>query len=121
MRAERMISVRGKQTLDVTAPQLTAALAGYASVTVDLGAGDGAFAYRYARAHSERYVIAIDPVRENLREYSAASPALIRVVNPRSGTACAQASAETENIRPAANHFMTDSPSHWKQPARTCP
>jgi 16S rRNA (adenine(1408)-N(1))-methyltransferase len=66
-----MITVRGKQTVDITAPQLVAAIAPYVGVTVDLGAGDGAFAYRYARTHPERFVIAIDPVRENLREYSA--------------------------------------------------
>ena len=64
--------VRGKQLGTLDAAQLAAVLAPYAGrVSVDLGAGDGAFAYRHASAHLERFVIAIDPVRENMREFSA--------------------------------------------------
>jgi 16S rRNA (adenine(1408)-N(1))-methyltransferase len=66
-----MIVVRGKQAVEIAAEELAAAITPYAGVTVDLGAGDGAFAYRYAREHGDRFVIAIDPVGENLREYSA--------------------------------------------------
>ena len=43
----------------------------YDGVTVDVGAGDGRFVYRYALAHRGRFVIGIDPVAENLRELSA--------------------------------------------------
>jgi predicted RNA methylase len=65
-----MIVVRGKTPAELARADLDAQIAGR-DVTVDLGAGDGAFAYRYAQAHPERFVVAIDPVRENLREYSA--------------------------------------------------
>lgn len=63
--------VRGKQTETFTRSELDARMAAYAGVTVDLGTGDGAWAYRYAHANADRFVVAIDPVRENLREYSA--------------------------------------------------
>ncbi len=66
-----MIIVRGKQTSDIDAPALAAMLAPYAGVTIDLGAGDGRWAYRYASAHPDRFVVAIDPVAENMRELSA--------------------------------------------------
>ena len=66
-----MIVVHGKQTSQLARDALEELIGGYAGVTVDIGAGDGAFAYRYARAHPERFVIGLDPVRENLREYSA--------------------------------------------------
>lgn len=65
-----MIIVRGRVTAALNRPGLDALIAAR-PVAVDLGAGDGAFAYRYAQAHPERFVIGIDPVRENLREYSA--------------------------------------------------
>ena len=66
-----MIVVRGKQTTEIDAEQLAAMIAPYASVTIDVGTGDGRFAYRYASAHAGRFVIGIDPVAENLREMSA--------------------------------------------------
>jgi 16S rRNA (adenine(1408)-N(1))-methyltransferase len=66
-----MIIVRGKQQLDLDAAALAEAIAPYAGVTIDVGAGDGRWIYRYAAAHPERFVIAIDPVAENMRELSA--------------------------------------------------
>lgn len=51
--------------------QLLERIAPFASVTLDIGAGDGRFAYRYAQAHPDRFVIAVEPVRENVREISA--------------------------------------------------
>ena len=66
-----MIIVRGKQTAEVDAAQFAATIARYDGVTIDVGAGDGRFAYRYGAAHLERFVIGIDPVAENLRELSA--------------------------------------------------
>lgn len=66
-----MIVVRGKHTEPIDAPELAALVAQYDGVTLDLGAGDGRFAYRYAREHAGRFVIAIDPVAENMREMSA--------------------------------------------------
>jgi 16S rRNA (adenine(1408)-N(1))-methyltransferase len=66
-----VIVVHGKQTSHLAEDALEELIARYPGVTVDVGAGDGAFAYRYARAHPERFVIGLDPVRENVREYSA--------------------------------------------------
>lgn len=63
--------VHGKQTESWDLARLRDAIAPYDAVTIDLGAGDGRWAYRYALEHPERCVIAIDPVRENLRELSA--------------------------------------------------
>ena len=51
--------------------ELAQLVAAYDGVTVDLGAGDGRFAYRYAREHARRFVIGIDPVAENMGEMSA--------------------------------------------------
>lgn len=66
-----MIVVRGKQAVEMTRAELEAAAARHAGVTLDLGAGDGLFAYRYARTHPEQLVIAVEPVRENVREASS--------------------------------------------------
>ncbi|MDP9238194.1 MAG: class I SAM-dependent methyltransferase [Chloroflexota bacterium] len=66
-----MLVVRGKVTEEMSGAALEERMRPYAGVTVDLGAGDGRFAYRYAAAHPDRLVIAVDPVRENLREMSA--------------------------------------------------
>ncbi len=66
-----MIIVTGKQTALLTKEQLRERIAPYKSVVIDVGAGDGRFAYRYAQQNPERFVIALDPVRENLRELSA--------------------------------------------------
>lgn len=65
-----MLEVRGRTLAEIGGERLRALIGGR-PVTVDLGAGDAAFAYRYARAHPERFVIAVDPVRENMREQSA--------------------------------------------------
>jgi 16S rRNA (adenine(1408)-N(1))-methyltransferase len=66
-----MMIVRGRQQSELPAAEFAALAARYAAVVVDLGAGDGAWAYRFARAHPETLVVALDPVAENLREYSA--------------------------------------------------
>ena len=67
--------VRGKQIEAWDGARLRAASAPYARVVVDLGAGDGRWAYRYAHEHDDAFVIAVDPVRENLREMSAKAAA----------------------------------------------
>jgi 16S rRNA (adenine(1408)-N(1))-methyltransferase len=66
-----MISVRGKQRAEIDAAAFAEVIAPYEGVTIDLGAGDGRFAYRYGAAHPERFVVGVDPVPENLRELSA--------------------------------------------------
>jgi 16S rRNA (adenine(1408)-N(1))-methyltransferase len=67
--------VHGKQTESWDRARLRDAMTPHDAVTIDLGAGDGRWAYRYALEHPERCVIAIDPVRENLRELSAKAAA----------------------------------------------
>ena len=66
-----MIVVKGKKTSEISRAQLDALIAAHDGVTIDLGAGDGRFAYRYALDHPRRLVIAVEPVRENVREMSA--------------------------------------------------
>ncbi len=67
-----MIIVRGKQTESIDRSRFEALVAPFSPrVTIDLGTGDGRFAYRYAQQHLDRFVVGIDPVRENLRELSA--------------------------------------------------
>jgi 16S rRNA (adenine(1408)-N(1))-methyltransferase len=66
-----MIIVRGKQTSELDAAAFASMIAPCAGVTIDVGAGDGRWSYRYASAHAERFVVGIDPVAENMRELSA--------------------------------------------------
>src|SRR3990172_860950 len=66
-----MIVARGKHPEPMDAPELARLVATYGGVTIDLGAGDGRFAYRYARENPGRFVVGIDPVAETLREMSA--------------------------------------------------
>jgi 16S rRNA (adenine(1408)-N(1))-methyltransferase len=66
-----MIVVRGKRQVEMTADEFAEMRGRFQGVTVDLGTGDGAWGYRYAKGHPERLVVAVDPVAENLREYSA--------------------------------------------------
>ncbi len=66
-----MIVVCGKATSEMTREQLEALIAAYGGVAIDLGAGDGRFAYWRAIDRPRELVIAIEPVRENVRELSA--------------------------------------------------
>lgn len=63
--------VTGKKTSTLTRDELDVRVGSYAQVLVDLGAGDGRFAYALAREHRAIFAIAIDPVQENMREFSA--------------------------------------------------
>jgi 16S rRNA (adenine(1408)-N(1))-methyltransferase len=47
-------------------------LAGYRRIHVDLGTGDGRYVRSLAAQHPDRFVIGLDPCRENLREHSQA-------------------------------------------------
>jgi 16S rRNA (adenine(1408)-N(1))-methyltransferase len=62
---------RGRTAATISRDELLALNAPYAAIIIDTGAGDGAWAYRYAASHPDRFVIALDPVRENMREWSA--------------------------------------------------
>lgn len=77
-----MIVVQGKKAFYMARGRLDALSAHYRGVTIDLGAGDGRFAYRAALAKPERLFIAIDPAREHVAEVSARA-----AKNPRFGGA----------------------------------
>lgn len=62
--------VRGKKVAELGREETAAMLSGYARVVVDVGTGDGRFAYAYARDHPDAFVVGIDLVKENLREAS---------------------------------------------------
>jgi 16S rRNA (adenine(1408)-N(1))-methyltransferase len=66
-----MIIVQGKNTTEIDAGELERLIEGYESVAMDVGTGDGRFAYTWAADHPETFVIAMDPVREAMREFSA--------------------------------------------------
>jgi 16S rRNA (adenine(1408)-N(1))-methyltransferase len=66
-----MIVARGKRTEAIDSGELARLVAAHDGISIDLGCGDGRFAYRYAREYPERFVIGIDPVAENMREMSA--------------------------------------------------
>jgi 16S rRNA (adenine(1408)-N(1))-methyltransferase len=63
--------VIGKKVEEQTDREFAAQRAPFPAVLIDIGTGDGRFAYRYASEHPETLVIGLDPVRENMREISA--------------------------------------------------
>lgn len=65
-----MIVARGKETVEMSEGELDELAAGYRGVALDLGTGDGRFAYTWAAEHPDTLVIGMDPVREALREFS---------------------------------------------------
>jgi 16S rRNA (adenine(1408)-N(1))-methyltransferase len=65
-----MIAARGKEAVEMSGDELNELTSGYASVALDLGTGDGRFAYSYAAENPDAFVIGMDPVREALREFS---------------------------------------------------
>jgi len=67
-----METIRGKTSLDLDLNGFTTRLTNYNRVILDLGTGDGKFAFHYARAFPRHFVIGVDACRENLREHSRA-------------------------------------------------
>jgi 16S rRNA (adenine(1408)-N(1))-methyltransferase len=63
--------IRGKRTAEVQFGELRELISGYSQVITDIGTGDGRFVYELARVHPDWFCIGIDPVRENLEQYSA--------------------------------------------------
>lgn len=66
-----MIRVQGKSTTSLTAGEFAGLCARFRRVAIDIGTGDGRFAFRLAQAHPETLVIGMDPVREAMREFSS--------------------------------------------------
>jgi 16S rRNA (adenine(1408)-N(1))-methyltransferase len=67
---EHVDVVHGKSVVRVPAAQLQTRAAAAARVVVDLGAGDGRFVYRLARAHPDWLCIAVDACAAGMRELS---------------------------------------------------
>ena len=76
-----METIRGKISHDLDLTTLQARLANYSGIALDLGTGDGKFAFCHADSFPERFVIGLDSCRENLREFSRAKlPNLLYVI-----------------------------------------
>lgn len=68
-----MIVVEGKRRREMDAAELAErmAAAGTSRVVVDVGTGDGRFAYAYAGEHPDAFVVGVDAIAERLDEVSA--------------------------------------------------
>jgi 16S rRNA (adenine(1408)-N(1))-methyltransferase len=68
-----VIVVEGRRTRDMPAAELDERLAAAAPsrIVVDLGTGDGRFAYTAAAAHPDWFVVGVDALSERLADYSA--------------------------------------------------
>lgn len=76
-----METIRGKTSLAMDLTELHAQLAHYKRITLDLGTGDGKFAFCYAENFPSHFVIGVDSCRENLHEYSRVGlPNLLYVI-----------------------------------------
>lgn len=76
-----METIRGKTSLAMDLNELYARLANYKRLTLDLGTGDGKFAFCYVENFPSHFVIGVDSCRENLHEYSRVGlPNLLYVI-----------------------------------------
>lgn len=65
-----MIAIVGRSTHDLGPDELAERRRGTVRVVVDVGTGDGRWAYAYARAHPDAFVVGIDALAANLAEVS---------------------------------------------------
>ena len=73
--------IRGKASLDLDLTKLKERLTNYKRITLDLGTGDGKFAFCHADKFPDHFVIGVDSCRENLHEYSRAKlPNLLYII-----------------------------------------
>jgi 16S rRNA (adenine(1408)-N(1))-methyltransferase len=76
-----METIRGKASLNLDLTDLYARLANYNRIILDLGTGDGKFAFCHADKFPDHFVIGVDSCRENLREHSRAKlPNLLYII-----------------------------------------
>lgn len=76
-----METIRGRTPLELDSTGLTTRLANHQRILLDLGTGDGKFAFHHARIFPRHFVIGVDACRENLREHSRAKlPNLLYVI-----------------------------------------
>ena len=73
--------IRGKASLDLDLTELKERLTNYKRITLDLGTGDGKFAFCHADKFPNHFVIGVDSCRENLHEHSRAKlPNLLYII-----------------------------------------
>jgi len=65
-----METIRGRKPFTLDLAGLHTRLENYNRIILDLGTGDGKFAFHHARAFPSHFVIGVDSCRENLCEYS---------------------------------------------------
>ncbi len=76
-----METIRGKASLNMDMTDLYARLANYNRIMLDLGTGDGKFAFCHADNFPNHFVIGVDSCRENLHEHSRAKlPNLLYII-----------------------------------------
>lgn len=76
-----METIRGKTSHNMDSTELRVQLANYDRIALDLGTGDGKFAFCHAENFPSRFVIGMDSCRENLHGYSRANlPNLLFVI-----------------------------------------
>jgi 16S rRNA (adenine(1408)-N(1))-methyltransferase len=76
-----METIRGKASLNLDLTDLYARLANYDRIMLDLGTGDGKFAFCHADKFPNHFVIGVDSCRENLHEHSRAKlPNLLYII-----------------------------------------
>ncbi len=76
-----METIRGKASLNLDLTDLYSRLANYDRIMLDLGTGDGKFAFCHADNFPTHFVIGVDSCRENLHEHSRAKlPNLLYII-----------------------------------------
>ncbi len=76
-----METIQGKKSFEINLNEFTLRRQMYNRLILDMGTGDGKFAFHYAQTFPNRFVIGLDSCRENLHEYSRKKlPNLIYVI-----------------------------------------
>ncbi|MBL0347307.1 class I SAM-dependent methyltransferase [Candidatus Villigracilis affinis] len=98
-----METIRGKVSLDLDLTELQVRLANYDRIVLDLGTGDGKFAFCHADNFPNHFVIGVDSCRENLHEHSRAKlPNLLYII--------ASAQSLPQELRGLVSHITINFP-----------
>ena len=101
-----METIWGRRSHDLDLNGLTDRLTNYNRVILDLGTGDGKFAFHYARTFPSHFVIGVDACRENLREHSRAKLAKL----PNALFIIASAQSLPRELNGLASHITINFP-----------
>ena len=98
-----METIRGKVSHNLDLTDFYARLANYDRITLDLGTGDGKFAFCHADNFPNHFVIGVDSCRENLHEHSRAKlPNLLYII--------ASAQSLPQELRGLVSHITINFP-----------